>query len=137
VPHIKNDAKFFKESKLSVLEWPGNSSDLSPIENVWAILKKRLQKYDCTTKSKLIEGIIQIWYHDEELQNLCSNVLHSMPTRVACQCERKQHKLLKPLKMLFSQYKNKNSIFYKFFEFCEVSQLICAPLYLGQTTEMS
>ena len=75
--------KFFKESKLSVLEWPGNSPDLNPIENLWAIIKKRLQKYDCTTKSKLIEGIIQIWYHDEELQNLCSKLVDSMSTRVA------------------------------------------------------
>ena len=75
--------KFFKESKLNVLEWPGNSPDLNPIENLWAIIKKRLQKYDCTTKSKLIEGIIQIWYHDEELQNLCSKLVDSMPTRVA------------------------------------------------------
>jgi len=30
--------------------------------------------------------------------------------------------------MLFLQYKNKNSIFYKFVEFCEVSQLLCTPL---------
>ena len=57
--------------------------DLNPIENLWAIIKKRLQKYDCTTKSKLIEGIIQIWYHDEELQNLCSKLVDSMPIRVA------------------------------------------------------
>jgi len=32
--------KFFKESKLSVLEWPGNSPDLNPKENLWAIIKK-------------------------------------------------------------------------------------------------
>jgi len=32
--------KFFKESKLSVLEWPGNSPGLNPIENWWAIIKK-------------------------------------------------------------------------------------------------
>jgi len=32
--------KFFKESKLSVLEWPGNSPDLNPIENLWTVIKK-------------------------------------------------------------------------------------------------
>jgi len=81
--HIKIDEKIFKTSKLSVLEWLGNSPDLKPIENLWAIIKKRLQKYDCTAISKLIEGIIQIWYHDEELQNLCSVLIDSIPTRVS------------------------------------------------------
>jgi len=45
--------------------------------------KKRLQNYESTTKVKLIEGIIQIWYHDEELKNFCSKLVDSMPTRVA------------------------------------------------------
>jgi len=45
--------------------------------------EKRLQKYDCSTKSKVIEGIILVWYQDEELHNLCSNLVDSMPTRVA------------------------------------------------------
>jgi len=38
--------------------------------------------------------------------------------------------------MLFLQYKNKNSIFYKFIEFREVSQLICTPLNVLRLTEM-
>ena len=63
---------FFKNTKLTLLDWPANSSDLNPIENLWAIVKKRLQKCDCSTKIKLIQAIIQIWHHDEELQNICS-----------------------------------------------------------------
>lgn len=27
------------------LPWPGNSADLSPIENAWAIVQKRLAKH--------------------------------------------------------------------------------------------
>ena len=74
---------FFKNNKLTLLDWPGNSPDLNPIENLRAIVKKRLQKRDCSTKIKLIQAIIQIWHHDEELQNICSNLVDSMPTRIS------------------------------------------------------
>ena len=54
----------FRQYKLNVLEWPGNSSDLNHIENLWAIMKSRFQNLDCTTMTKLIEAFIQIWYRD-------------------------------------------------------------------------
>ena len=34
---------WFQDSKIELLDWPGNSPDLNPIENVWAIMKRRLQ----------------------------------------------------------------------------------------------
>ena len=76
---------FFKKSKLHVLDWPGNSPDLNPIaiENLWAIVKKHLEKCDCSTITKLTEAIIRIWHHNEELQNICSNLVDSMPTRIS------------------------------------------------------
>ena len=74
---------FFENSKLPILDWPGNSLDLRPIENLWAIEKKRLQKCECLTKIILTEAILQIWHHDEKLQNICSNLNDSMPTRIS------------------------------------------------------
>ena len=33
-------AKWLKVNKVKVLDWPSQSSDFNPIENVWAELKK-------------------------------------------------------------------------------------------------
>ena len=80
----KKSMKAFQDENIQVLQWPGNSPDVNPIENLWAIVKKRLRNHDCTCKDKLISAIIKIWYHDEELKNMCSILVDSMPQRVQC-----------------------------------------------------
>jgi transposase len=35
---------FMDENVPSVMGWPFNSPDLNPIENVWAVIKKRVEK---------------------------------------------------------------------------------------------
>ena len=79
----KQMQKFFKESKITVLEWPGNSPDINPIDNLWSIRKARLRNHDCTTKEKLINSVTAVWYHDPEIQRMCENLSNSMPSRVA------------------------------------------------------
>lgn len=74
--------KVFEQNQIKVLDWPGNSPDLSPIENLWAIIKSRLRTKDCTSKTKLIQNIIQLWYHDEQILGNCHNLIDSMPKRV-------------------------------------------------------
>jgi len=74
--------KYLEENNVKVLDWPGNSPDLNPIENLWAILKKRLAKQDCSSKTRLIEKTIQIWYHDEEIHRICKTLVDSMPNRI-------------------------------------------------------
>ena len=75
--------------KITVLDWPGNSPDLNPIENLWSIVKNRLRKMDCTTKIKLIEAVIHVWFHDEEIKKICKTLVLSMKKRVKSVLENK------------------------------------------------
>ncbi|CAG9840214.1 unnamed protein product [Diabrotica balteata] len=34
--------KYFKDNNITLLDWSGNSPDLNPIENFWAICKVKL-----------------------------------------------------------------------------------------------
>lgn len=74
---------FFNQNNITCLQWPGNSPDINPIENLWSIIKARLRNRDCTVKEKLICAVIQVWYHDPEIQAMCQKLVDSMPTRVA------------------------------------------------------
>jgi hypothetical protein len=42
--------KFIQVNKISILDWPGTSPDVNPIENKWSIVMKRLGKMDCFTE---------------------------------------------------------------------------------------
>ena len=41
--------------------------------------RTRLQKEDGLTMQKMISAVIKVWYHDEELAEMCSNLVESMP----------------------------------------------------------
>ena len=74
--------KIFCEKGIRVLDWPGNSPDLNPIENLWAILKLEAQKKDCTTLEKMTQAIIDIWFGEPKMKLHCSKLVDSMPKRV-------------------------------------------------------
>jgi len=40
----KETSKLLQRQVLAVLDWPFYSPDLNPIENLWAIIKKRIEK---------------------------------------------------------------------------------------------
>ena len=79
---LRKTTKVFLKNKVQILEWPGNFPDLNLIENLWGIIKSRLRKMDCTTIRKLVEAIIEVWYHDREIAEKCKRLVESMPNRV-------------------------------------------------------
>ena len=36
--------KFLNDHNINILEWPGNSPDLNPIENAWNVMKNKVQE---------------------------------------------------------------------------------------------
>ena len=72
----------FSQKQILILDWPGNSPDLSPIENLWAIIKRKQQKTDCRTLEKMTTAVINIWCNDPSLNQHCKKLVDSMPQRV-------------------------------------------------------
>jgi len=71
------------QADFEVMDWPGNSPDLNPIENCWNHMKDML-KFKNTISQDLLETEIQkLWDEDEELsQGYLRDLSNSMPKRI-------------------------------------------------------
>lgn len=81
------------KKKIKVFPWPGNSPDLNPIENVWAVLKKETRKKFLEMKDEnagnlsdlqiLKLSITDTWYNNPKIKNVAIRCCASMPQRLA------------------------------------------------------
>jgi transposase len=85
--HTSNLVKdYLKKQSYQTIEWPAQSPDLNPIENMWSLLKRRLNDYEAAPKGmeELNERVTDVWYNKMTAKD-CQNVINSMPRRIkAC-----------------------------------------------------
>jgi transposase len=76
---VKN---YLSNQHFSVLEWPSQSPDLNPIENLWARMKQRLRKLTVTPSS--LDEVFEVVKLEWELldKDYLVNLVHSMPNRI-------------------------------------------------------
>lgn len=77
-----NSLSFLHENRVELLEWPPFSPDLSPIENIWCILKGRLGRTLSSVRNMddLKAATRSIWLDVSQQQ--CAKLDASMPKRI-------------------------------------------------------
>ena len=74
--------RWLQQQSVRVLSpWPGNSPDLNPLENLWAILKTKVAERKPTSMTHLHDVIRDVWCREIN-QETCMKLVHSMPDRV-------------------------------------------------------
>ena len=74
---------YFDENNITVMSWPARSPDLNPIENIWAIIDRKMSAYNITGVEHLKQCLHQEWL--DISKGLCQKLISSMKSRVkAC-----------------------------------------------------
>ena len=78
----KKAKKWMEDNNITLLDWPAQSPDISPIEHQWVHLKRELAKYPTPPK-----GVCEMWERSAEVWNsippeVCQNLIESMPRRL-------------------------------------------------------
>lgn len=83
----KSTRAWFTDHGISVLNWPANSPDLSPIENLWGIVKRKMQNARPNNAEELKATIRATWALITPEQ--CQKLIDSMPRRINAVIEAK------------------------------------------------
>lgn len=81
--HVSRSTRaWFAGRRVPLLEWPSRSPDLNPMENLWAIMARRVyaNNKQYGTVEELQEGIWRAFLSVE--QEVIDNLVRSMPTRM-------------------------------------------------------
>ena len=93
IHRAKNTKELLQERNISILEWPANSQDLNPIENLWGILVRAVYSSgrQFSTKEELKDEILNQW--DLITEDTLLSLVKSMPNKIVdvIQCYGKKY----------------------------------------------
>lgn len=85
----KKTKQWLSDNGISVLDWPPQSPDLNPIENLWDRLKRRLSNYPAApTSMKLLWERVEYEWNSITKEE-CVELIDSMPRRIAATLQSK------------------------------------------------
>ena len=76
----KTTKTWFNDHGITVLDWPANSPDLNPIENLWGIAKRKMRDMRPTNAKELKAAIEASWSSITPQQ--CHRLIASMPRHI-------------------------------------------------------
>ena len=83
--------KWFDQRKWDVSSWPANSADLNPIENVWAIMKRKVEKKRPKSLDELEKIVNEVW--DNLPLDFVKSLCYSMKKRIQLCIDNKGKKI--------------------------------------------
>jgi len=73
------------DNDVECLPWPPYSPDINVIENVWSVLKRKVNERRFFNFSELKHAVKALWDQDEEIKQTCISAFSSLPKRLdAC-----------------------------------------------------
>ncbi len=76
----KGTKSWFNDHGVTVLDWPANSPDLNPIENLWGIVKRKMRDTRPNNADELKAAVKETWASIPPQQ--CHKLITSMPCRI-------------------------------------------------------
>lgn len=76
----KHTIEWKKFNEIKYIDWPANSPDLNPIENIWALLKLKMTKLRPLTKTQFVHFIEESW--KDISSKVISKTINSMQKRI-------------------------------------------------------
>ncbi len=76
----KGTKSWFNDHGVGVLDWPANSPDLNPIENLWGIVKRKMRDTRPNNADELKATVKETWASIPPQQ--CHKLITSMPRQI-------------------------------------------------------
>ncbi|MCP4491614.1 MAG: hypothetical protein GY820_30545 [Gammaproteobacteria bacterium] len=69
-----------EDHQINTLTWPAQTSGPNPLENLWNVIKRKLDGHKPSTQAQQLEFLHQAW--NKVIQAQCERLVESIPKRM-------------------------------------------------------